>query len=634
MMALWISPQAWGFSLLGPYAEWQTSEIGYQSAYEDNVGGPMNSTEDYRWNTAVITYGFDTSFLNFFGSNGVLAVEEAIQTLNSLPNASDIDPAAFPLFVRAVDPAAESLGLLDLKSYTLHTLLEQLGLARPEEFVFTLRRKQIFGTPPITNWLVIQRHFDPITYELTNVINGIPYDYIIADRANPDEDGTFNSQAISPPDLSAGTVAGSKADIGVFFPGNSAFSTLTADDVGGLKFLLRSNNINTEVLLPDVRVISTNNNQQVVETTDLATFLSQARTNDPAALQALYPNLNILSSNRFLVREVTSNFVFFLTNNPYLPGTEGLLLGIQAIVSTNFATNWSYTFANVVTNTVTTGSIVEYQQTLVTNEPYSPAGTGIGFVTNVSSFKFSNYIGGTMYILPTNIIRYIVDDTITDVQSVTNSQVFTNFISLGGSNVLAQTNVDSVIRPSIRYIFSARPVELVDPTNAIARRPGVEKITFVRMPSVSPLGGNFLAVTNEYVDAIEDTNSMSTNAFIYQMVRRTSTHPDILFLAADLQIFPINFPVPYAYFRTGTTTWQNNSALNGFANAAGPGVIRPPVEVTFNSVGPFTVQSAGTNLFLTNVLFWRWASFDNTGNITVYPSRSSIAALEQLLFSP
>ena len=35
--------------------------------------------EEYRWNVPVLTYAFDQSFLDYFGSNGVAAVEKAFQ---------------------------------------------------------------------------------------------------------------------------------------------------------------------------------------------------------------------------------------------------------------------------------------------------------------------------------------------------------------------------------------------------------------------------------------------------------------------------------------------------------------------------------------------------------------------------
>ena len=38
-----------------------------------------NIGEEYRWNTPLLTYAYDESFLNYFGSNGVVAIENAIR---------------------------------------------------------------------------------------------------------------------------------------------------------------------------------------------------------------------------------------------------------------------------------------------------------------------------------------------------------------------------------------------------------------------------------------------------------------------------------------------------------------------------------------------------------------------------
>jgi hypothetical protein len=53
-------------------------------------GGVKNLTEEYRWNQSVITYGFDPTFVNYFGSNGVNAIEGAIAVFNSLPDVSSL----------------------------------------------------------------------------------------------------------------------------------------------------------------------------------------------------------------------------------------------------------------------------------------------------------------------------------------------------------------------------------------------------------------------------------------------------------------------------------------------------------------------------------------------------------------
>lgn len=60
----------------------------YHGWWDGNIGGPMALGEEYRWNMPIITYGFDKSFLDYFGRPGVDAVEAAIQVINDLPPAS------------------------------------------------------------------------------------------------------------------------------------------------------------------------------------------------------------------------------------------------------------------------------------------------------------------------------------------------------------------------------------------------------------------------------------------------------------------------------------------------------------------------------------------------------------------
>ena len=64
------------FSLMGPFASWQTAAIGYN--LPGDVGGPMTLSEDYRITVPVLNYGFDGTFLSFFGANGVAAVNAAL----------------------------------------------------------------------------------------------------------------------------------------------------------------------------------------------------------------------------------------------------------------------------------------------------------------------------------------------------------------------------------------------------------------------------------------------------------------------------------------------------------------------------------------------------------------------------
>src|SRR5580765_8196960 len=72
---------AFGFALLGPINE------GYQMGGSPNeidynvpgdIGAPKNIGEEYRWTIPTLYYAFDQSFWDYFGTNGITAIEQAI----------------------------------------------------------------------------------------------------------------------------------------------------------------------------------------------------------------------------------------------------------------------------------------------------------------------------------------------------------------------------------------------------------------------------------------------------------------------------------------------------------------------------------------------------------------------------
>ncbi len=162
------------FALLGPYADWMTETNGYRQP--GDIGGPMDLSEGYRWNVPVVTYSFDQSFLEYFGSNGVAAVEKAVGIINDLPPASCLDSTAFPLNSRGVNYRASACEFYDLKSATLALLLEQLGLAQPQHNVFTLRQwsdrfllpysdeQRLTFEDGLALGLILQRNFGPESF--------------------------------------------------------------------------------------------------------------------------------------------------------------------------------------------------------------------------------------------------------------------------------------------------------------------------------------------------------------------------------------------------------------------------------------------------------------------------------------
>jgi hypothetical protein len=261
------------FSLLGPYEAWMQPSNCFRLPvtviYEQpgDVGGPMCISNGYRWNVPVVTYGFDQSFLNFFGTNGVAAVEGAIQILNNIPPASSVVLTNYPDDTELINAQAQAQSLYDLQSVTLSLLLEQLGLASPTRSVFVLRAwNPIFiyygasfnwpdGTIP---QYVVMRNFDPESLSPTPWVNGVEYEGFIwsglAMNVNESE------IMMSPADVEEShytAVADNRLEVGGFYTG------LTADDVGGLCYLYSTNNVNYESLPSGVSGVGTNANSLV-----------------------------------------------------------------------------------------------------------------------------------------------------------------------------------------------------------------------------------------------------------------------------------------------------------------------------------------------------------------------------------
>ncbi|MGN6553358.1 MAG: hypothetical protein ACTHLW_06515 [Verrucomicrobiota bacterium] len=240
-----VLESASAFSLLGPFASWQTTTLGYQ--VDADIGGPMNLTEEYRWNIKTISYGFDRTFIDYFGQRGVEEVNKAIAILNNLPAVSKMSPylTEFPLDSRRENSRAVALNLIDLKSEALALLVEEMGLADPDRYTWCLRTRQTFPGD-IIDYAVIMRNFDPVTWSPSKYVNGTLYTYTVYD----DYYGTDLADAVEStvdPEAPVGTaVASHGISYGQFYTG------LTRDDVGGLRYMLRKNNYNYENLLTNM----------------------------------------------------------------------------------------------------------------------------------------------------------------------------------------------------------------------------------------------------------------------------------------------------------------------------------------------------------------------------------------------
>ncbi len=238
------------FTLVGPTAPWMTADLGYLQP--GDIGGPVTPGEQYRVNQPVLVYGFDQTFTEFFGQPGIDAVEQAIQVLNDLPPASEVNLADYPITTQRVNHTARRLRLWDLKSTVLGELISQMGLGCPERYTWTLRKVNR-PNDVVRNFLTIKRNYDPFTLLPSSFVNETLYTYRIGLIGLDEWDATEISLDPNEPNMSVAGYGGGNGLVddrinriaaarGVFFTG------LTRDDVGGLRYLYHPGTVAVETL--------------------------------------------------------------------------------------------------------------------------------------------------------------------------------------------------------------------------------------------------------------------------------------------------------------------------------------------------------------------------------------------------
>lgn len=216
-----------------------------------DIGGPKNLGDEYRWHSAVFTYALDLGFVNYFGSDGIRAVDAAFQILNSLPPASQMSEllSEFPNDTRRFNGTASALGVADLKTFVLSYALSSLGVGAAERWVYTLRDRFLRDTIPF--YTVIQRNFDPVTLNPSLYVNGQLYSYNVQQVSiNPDR-WDASERPVLPGIPSFSTVASfmnghQGLSDGVFVTG------LTREDVGAWRYLYSPYNYNFTILPTNV----------------------------------------------------------------------------------------------------------------------------------------------------------------------------------------------------------------------------------------------------------------------------------------------------------------------------------------------------------------------------------------------
>ena len=654
---------AWGFALLGPINEpYQVDVIGYNIG--GDIGAPKNNGEEYRRNTPTIYYSFDENFLDYFGSNGVVSIESGVAVYNALTNVSKMSPdlAEFPLQVTRENFLAEALSIEDLKSWTMSILAEQLGLAEPERFIWTLHDRFHVGNvacPVGMFYLVVQRNFDPVLSPLNMLqtspyVNGTLYSYFISEicQGPPNTLGETIPFPVDPLDFSFTAVAGG----GITFGGGAGdsslapgrfFTGLTRDDVGGLRYLYRTNLMHFESTGPNTLAAVTNPVPQILFTSNLTLFAQQALTNDAPTLQTLFPNLSIISSSNFFVNVLVTNVTPFFTNFPWAPaGTTVLVFGTNVVPT--IQARFVHTFGNLLLVTglpnnptfvpltqippATNTAILTIERDTVGTaaDPFGPAGSVTIRTNSTFTTFFTNAPVGDIVILPTNLCSAeILGTQLTFVTKTTNFLgSFTNSLVITSSS--GATNAGTILQFSISQInYFTNHAFLILPVTCVASNvalfQGIDRIRFVRRDFDSLLGRFFIPLTNSY-----RLNSVTNSTLVPQPILRTILGPDILFTAADLDSNPGSAVHPIAPIYARNIQFNTN-----FENTAlaGPGTIEPSTLVTWNKGSPVfensspaafgsgTAQASQTTLHILG-------AFDGTTNAPIiFPNGTSIENL-------
>jgi hypothetical protein len=680
--------QARGFALLGPLGvggdSWQTPILGYGLAYEDvtlpggpvflgDIGGPRNFPEGYRRNDPVLYYASDRAFSGFFGAQGEAAVDQAFAIMNNFftnhPNGVDgysHSLSEFPFDSQHFNGIAQGLYLTDVKSVTLHCLVEQMGLAEPERYTWTLRQRFEGPSPPPCPenvfYVVIQRNYgiddQPLTGPGTGTIyspyvNNLLYTYGILEDCNrhppvwsaitvPFSTDMNNPQytAVAANNFEGGAESGlGGLQIGGFYSG------LTMDDAAGMRYLMTSNNIQFEIPAAGAQFENTNfSTLNPLITSDLASLLGFASTNPPGVVQAAFPNVVIDTVSNFFVVVSNPIVVAYFTNFPGTPvGTPPTLVVKTNGFTLSLQQRFAYTFGNLVI-------VHEYTNTaalLQTTSLAEPIGAPIGSppITNITTKKIilTNVISGDYYTIPPGSCGFDIVQTLwtNQIAGFSTNIIATATNTLGGSNAVGFVGTQAIVTMFTNDAFAYYACNFE--TSGPANFQGIQRVQFVRVSdnNVDPLTQAFYQpVTNSYSMVwFNPTNSTIGGRRQYQ---RIVTAPDFLFTASD-NVAANTF--------VGTVTrninFEQGQILPG---SAGPGVIDRQTVFSFNKVGTpwWNGPFGNTNLFasgqsstvnqssaIPSVL---WGSFDGTTNTPiVYPTGLSVQELESqmiILISP
>ena len=266
---------------------------------QDDLGGPKRIDEFYRWNCPSLTYGFDASFVQFFGEQGIAAVNDAMHVLNdffvprdgSYLGMSELNLARHGFGgnfnTTWLNLTAQNENLMDIKSLALGMMVNYLGLGNPYRYAFTATNCVVEAAGGSATFSVALKNYDPVTYAASDRINNVQYSYRLVHDQIPgftipagvtaggardpaalnavnmdleeftsDTSGNAYSAVAAIVDAFYGntdlvwTDVPSSYSFGVFYDGMNAMGgmyqprhALTYDDAGGLKYMYETNTV-------------------------------------------------------------------------------------------------------------------------------------------------------------------------------------------------------------------------------------------------------------------------------------------------------------------------------------------------------------------------------------------------------
>jgi hypothetical protein len=350
---------------------------------------------------------------------------------------TDADLRRKPRDTKRIHSTAQALGVLDLKSYAMGMLAEQLGLAGAVRWTWALRDRQVIGN--FTNYAVIQRNFDPFTLKPTRYVNDHKWTYFIGTFPTGVGNNTYEDaaeiaidQAGDNPFISSAVSASVGEDLlSTGLRQGEYYSALSRDDVGGLRYMYTRFNINSEFLpVATPRDVSPAA-LRVVDTStliftngvDAFTFFTNALFTNPNALQGQFPNLVILSTNvsvtnivttQFLVTNLVSNGLFTNRSLPTLISNQDLFL-----FSLRSQTNDAATLRGFYPQLIITKTNDASFDTLVTESFYLTNGPyGVPGEVYIATNRTTNIIPIYSYEYANVITNYASATTDLDVETV------------------------------------------------------------------------------------------------------------------------------------------------------------------------------------------------------------------------